>query len=210
MRAGPLCATGSTTAVCRERPWTALHFNACSTRFARAEIDIIVVYKVDRSRAVRRARGFLRLGHPVVQHHLQHGTADAQRSPLLRPVRAGGDRRARDKIAASKRKGLWVGGPVALAYRSVGKKLEIAPDEADLVRKIFAEYLRLGSIGSANKSSTSRMLNDLGRETIPAVADLVHPRATTAPPKTPQARSGVTMPLFLLGRPRPARTRDRS
>ena len=54
--------------------------------------------------------------------------------------------RVRDKIAASKRKGIWVGGPVPLGYRSVDKKLEIVPEEADLVRKIFEGYLRLGSI----------------------------------------------------------------
>ncbi len=56
--------------------------------------------------------------------------------------------RVRDKIAASKRKGIWVGGPVPLGYRSVDKKLEIAPEEADLVRKIFDDYLRLGSISA--------------------------------------------------------------
>ena len=55
--------------------------------------------------------------------------------------------RVRDKIAASKRKGIWVGGPIPLGYRSVGKKLEIVPEEAALVRKIFDDYLRLGSIG---------------------------------------------------------------
>ncbi len=43
--------------------------------------------------------------------------------------------RVRDKIAASKRKGLWVGGPVPLGYRSVDKKLEVAPEEADLVQR---------------------------------------------------------------------------
>src|SRR5271167_1124100 len=37
-------------------------------------------------------------------------------------------------------------------------------------------------------------LNDLRRETIPAVADLVHLRGTTRPSRTPQARSAVTMP----------------
>ena len=56
--------------------------------------------------------------------------------------------RVRDKIAASKRKGLWVGGPVPLGYCSVHKKLEVAAEEADLVRKIFNNYLRLGSIGA--------------------------------------------------------------
>jgi DNA invertase Pin-like site-specific DNA recombinase len=39
--------------------------------------------------------------------------------------------RVRDKIAASKRKGLWVGGPVPLGYRCLDKKLEIVPEEAE-------------------------------------------------------------------------------
>jgi Resolvase, N terminal domain len=55
--------------------------------------------------------------------------------------------RVRDKIAASKSKGIWVGSPVSLGYRSTAKKLEVVPEDAALVRKIFADYLRLGSIG---------------------------------------------------------------
>src|SRR5208337_632181 len=50
------------------------------------------------------------------------------------------------------------------------------------------------------------LVNDLGRETIPGVADLVHPRWATRPPRTPQAQSAVTMPLVALrcgGAPRP-------
>jgi hypothetical protein len=43
--------------------------------------------------------------------------------------------RVRDKIAASKRKGLWVGGPVPLGYRCIDKKLEIVPEEAPSVRR---------------------------------------------------------------------------
>jgi DNA invertase Pin-like site-specific DNA recombinase len=42
--------------------------------------------------------------------------------------------RVRDKIAASKRKGLWVGGPVPLGYRCIDKKLEIVPEEAQNTR----------------------------------------------------------------------------
>ena len=38
--------------------------------------------------------------------------------------------RVRDKIAASKRKGIWVGGPVSLGYRCIDKKLVVVPDEA--------------------------------------------------------------------------------
>jgi DNA invertase Pin-like site-specific DNA recombinase len=53
--------------------------------------------------------------------------------------------RVRDKIAASKRKGIWVGGPIPLGYRCVDKRLVIVPDEADTVRLIFRRYLELGS-----------------------------------------------------------------
>jgi len=56
--------------------------------------------------------------------------------------------RVRDKIAASKRKGLWVGGPVPLGYRCLDKKLEIVPEEAEAVRTIFSLYLELGSMGA--------------------------------------------------------------
>ena len=55
--------------------------------------------------------------------------------------------RIRDKIGASKRKGLWVGGMVPLGYVSRDKKLFIAEDEAERVRTIFQRYLDLGSIG---------------------------------------------------------------
>jgi site-specific DNA recombinase len=54
--------------------------------------------------------------------------------------------RVRDKIAASKRKGLWVGGPVPLGYAAVAKKIVVVAAEAEAVRTIFARYLQLGSI----------------------------------------------------------------
>jgi site-specific DNA recombinase len=54
--------------------------------------------------------------------------------------------RVRDKIAASKRKGLWVGGPVPLGYAAVDKKILVVPAEAEAVRMMFARYLALGSI----------------------------------------------------------------
>jgi site-specific DNA recombinase len=54
--------------------------------------------------------------------------------------------RVRDKIAASKRKGLWVGGPVPLGYAAVDKKIMVVPAEAEAVRTIFERYLTLGSI----------------------------------------------------------------
>src|SRR5438309_5991377 len=54
--------------------------------------------------------------------------------------------RVRDKIAASKRKGIWVGGPVPLGYAAVHKKILVVPAEAAAVRTIFARYLELGSV----------------------------------------------------------------
>src|SRR5205807_10390072 len=54
--------------------------------------------------------------------------------------------RVRDKIAASKRKGLWVGGPVPLGYAAVDKKVVVDTAEAEAVRTIFARYLELGSV----------------------------------------------------------------
>jgi hypothetical protein len=54
--------------------------------------------------------------------------------------------RIRDKIAASKRKGLWVGGNLPLGYALKDRKLTIVPKEAELVRSIYRQYLKLGSI----------------------------------------------------------------
>ena len=56
--------------------------------------------------------------------------------------------RVRDKIAASKRKGIWVGGPVPLGYRCIDKKPVVVPEEAEAVRMIFTRYLALGSIAA--------------------------------------------------------------
>jgi DNA invertase Pin-like site-specific DNA recombinase len=56
--------------------------------------------------------------------------------------------RVRDKIAAFKAKGIWVGGPVPLGYASINKKLVVVPEEAETVRLIFRRYVELGSIGS--------------------------------------------------------------
>jgi DNA invertase Pin-like site-specific DNA recombinase len=54
--------------------------------------------------------------------------------------------RIRDKIAASKKKGIWVGGVVPLGYRVEDGKLVIDPSEAETVRSIFERYLVLESL----------------------------------------------------------------
>jgi site-specific DNA recombinase len=54
--------------------------------------------------------------------------------------------RIRDKVAASKKKGIWMGGSVPLGYRVQARKLLIVPEEAITVRMIFERYLALGSM----------------------------------------------------------------
>jgi len=54
--------------------------------------------------------------------------------------------RVRDKIAASKKKGMWMGGVTPLGYAIKDRKLVVVPDEAEAVRLIFRRYRELGSV----------------------------------------------------------------
>jgi hypothetical protein len=54
--------------------------------------------------------------------------------------------RIRDKIAASKKKGMWMGGNVPLGYDASERTLVINPAEAQTVRRIFALYRELGCV----------------------------------------------------------------
>src|SRR5271163_2937783 len=124
------------------------------------KIDIIVVYKVDR--LTRSLADFAKL----VELFDEHGVSFVSVTQSFNTTSSMGrltlnvllsfaqfereviGERVRDKIAASKRKGIWVGGPVPLGYRSAGKKVVVVPKEAEAVRTIFARYLALGSIGA--------------------------------------------------------------
>jgi site-specific DNA recombinase len=54
--------------------------------------------------------------------------------------------RIRDKIAASKKKGMWMGGVVPLGYRVDDRVLHIVEDHAGIVRSLFTRYLEAGSV----------------------------------------------------------------
>src|SRR5215216_2195026 len=123
-------------------------------------IDVVVVYKVDR--LTRSLADFAKLVEVFDQHRVsfvsitQSFNTTSSMGRLTFNVllsfaqfeREVIGERVRDKIAASKRKGIWVGGPVPLGYRCVDKKLVVAPAEAEAVRTIFARFLELGSIGA--------------------------------------------------------------
>src|ERR1700760_4254724 len=115
-------------------------------------IDVIVVYKVDR--LTRSLPHFAKLVELFDQHDVSfvsvtqafNTTTSMGRLTLnvllsfAQFEREVTGERIRDKIAASKKKGIWVGGPVPLGYRSKDKKLEVVPEEAELVVEIFSEY----------------------------------------------------------------------
>jgi len=123
-------------------------------------IDIVVVYKVDR--LTRSLADFAKLVELFDQHSVSfvsvtqsfNTTSSMGRLTLnvllsfAQFEREVIGERVRDKIAASKRKGIWVGGPIPLGYRRVDKKLVVAPEEAETVQMIFRRYLELGSMGA--------------------------------------------------------------
>jgi len=122
------------------------------------KIDIVVVYKVDR--LTRSLADFAKLIELFDTHKVsfvavtqQFNTTTSMGRLTLNILLSFAQfereligERVRDKIAASKRKGLWVGGPVPLGYAAVDKQVIVVATEAAAVRTIFARYLELGSI----------------------------------------------------------------
>jgi|tagenome__1003787_1003787.scaffolds.fasta_scaffold20871268_3 site-specific DNA recombinase len=56
--------------------------------------------------------------------------------------------RIRDKIVASKKKGIWMGGVVPLGYRVENRALHIVENHAILIRRLFTSYIELGSVSA--------------------------------------------------------------
>jgi len=123
-----------------------------------SKVDVIVVYKVDR--LTRSLADFAKLVELFDQHSVSfvsvtqsfNTTSSMGRLTLnvllsfAQFEREVIGERVRDKIAASKRKGIWVGGAIPLGYASVDKKPVVVPEEAETVRLIFSRYLEVGSI----------------------------------------------------------------
>ncbi len=121
-------------------------------------IDIVVVYKVDR--LTRSLADFAKLvelfdaaGVSFVSVTQSFNTTTSMGRLTLNMLlsfaqfeREVTGERIRDKIAASKRKGIWVGGIVPFGYEVRDRKLVIREDEAAIVRLIFERYLALGSL----------------------------------------------------------------
>jgi site-specific DNA recombinase len=122
------------------------------------KIDVIVVYKVDR--LTRSLADFAKLvelfdaqGVSFVSVTQQFNTTTSMGRLTLNVLlsfaqfeREVTSERIRDKIAASKRKGLWVGGPLPLGYAMKDGKIAVVEDEAERVRLIYRRYLELGGV----------------------------------------------------------------
>lgn len=67
--------------------------------------------------------------------------------------------RIRDKIAASKRKGMWTGGTVPMGYDVVNRKLVANAEEAERVRHIYQRYLELGNLNDLYRDLNYRGIN---------------------------------------------------
>lgn len=121
------------------------------------KIDIVVVYKIDRlTRSLadfsKMVEVFERQGVSFVSVTQQFNTTTSMGRLMLNVLlsfaqfeREVTGERIRDKIAASKRKGKWVGGVPPLGYNVVDRKLAINHDEAVVVRRLFVDFLRVGS-----------------------------------------------------------------
>ncbi|MGJ8573387.1 MAG: hypothetical protein ACSHXI_22105 [Hoeflea sp.] len=71
--------------------------------------------------------------------------------------------RIRDKIAASKKKGLWMGGSVPLGYQPDGRTLKIVEAEAKTVRTLFDLYQQYGSIKAVKQHADQLGLRNKAR-----------------------------------------------
>ena len=121
-------------------------------------VDVVVVYKVDR--LTRSLADFAKMvevfdasGVSLVAVTQQFNTTTSMGRLTLNVLlsfaqfeREVTGERIRDKIAASKRKGLWMGGTVPLGYDLGDRRLVINQAEASLVRQIYQRYLELGSV----------------------------------------------------------------
>ena len=123
----------------------------------RGLVDIVVVYKIDRlTRSLadfsKMVEVFERQGVSFVSVTQQFNTTTSMGRLMLNVLlsfaqfeREVTGERIRDKIAASKRKGLWMGGVPPLGYDVENRLLVINETEAAVVRRIFSEMLTVGS-----------------------------------------------------------------
>src|ERR1700744_919252 len=121
-------------------------------------VDVIVVYKVDR--LTRSLADFAKLVELFDEHDVSfisvtqafNTTTSMGRLTLNMLLsfaqfeREITGERIRDKVAASKKRGIWMGGAVPFGYRVENRALHIVEEHAEFVRTLFKRYLEIGSV----------------------------------------------------------------
>jgi site-specific DNA recombinase len=121
-------------------------------------VDVIVVYKVDR--LTRSLADFAKLVELFDEHDVSfisvtqafNTTTSMGRLTLNMLLsfaqfeREITGERIRDKVAASKKRGIWMGGAVPFGYRVENRALHIVEEHAEFVRSLFRRYLAVGSV----------------------------------------------------------------
>ena len=140
------------------------------------KVDMIVVYKIDR--LSRSLADFAKMVEVFDKHKVSFSSVTQQINSATSTGRlmlnmllsfAQFERevtseRIRDKIAASKRKGIWMGGPVPLGYRVENRLLLVNPQEAAAVKWIFDTYVRIRSTTLMVKDmKEQKMMTKTGR-----------------------------------------------
>src|ERR1035438_1122388 len=139
------------------------------------KLDVVVVYKVDR--LTRSLADFAKLvelfdayGVSFVSVTQQFNTTTSMGRLTLNVLlsfaqfeREVTSERIRDKIAASKRKGLWVGGPLPLGYHMKDDQIAVVEDEAERVRLIYRRYLELGGVNELVRALRERNIRTKSR-----------------------------------------------
>jgi DNA invertase Pin-like site-specific DNA recombinase len=140
-------------------------------------IDVIVVYKIDR--LTRSLADFAKLVEAFDAKSIsfvavtqQFNTTTSMGRLTLNVLlsfaqfeRELSSERVRDKVAASRRKGKWMGGTVPLGYDAKDKKLVINKIEVETVRYIFKRYLELQSFGKLVEDLDKRGIVTKRRDT---------------------------------------------
>jgi DNA invertase Pin-like site-specific DNA recombinase len=125
---------------------------------AAGRIDVIIIYKIDR--LTRSLSDFARIIEVLerakasfVSVTQSFNTSTSMGRLMLHVLlsfaqfeREVGAERVRDKIAASKAKGLWMGGTVPFGYDALDKRLVVNEQEAATVRSIFVRFVELKSV----------------------------------------------------------------
>jgi DNA invertase Pin-like site-specific DNA recombinase len=134
-------------------------------------VDTVVVYKIDR--LTRSLADFAKIveildakGASFVSVTQQFNTTTSMGRLTLNVLLSFAQferevigERIRDKIAASKKKGMWMGGVPPLGYRVENRKLVVIDSEAETVRSIFRRYAELGSVRLLKEELDARGIN---------------------------------------------------